>query len=91
MTDRQKKLIENYVRTKVRSMLKEENSETIPKNVTFNVINSFKQMKQMMGILEGVCNDDTKNITTFWETYDNVLESLRKKLDQMEVTANRSR
>lgn len=63
----------------------------MPGNASFTVIESFKQMKQMMGVLESILKDKQVSPDTFWETYDNVVDSLRKKIEQMDTRVNRSR
>ena len=89
------KKLENRLRNKIRgiveTVVREETSGTLPANAKFAVVESFKQMKQMMGVLEGVLKDQRVSPDDFWETYDNVVDSLKKKIEQMDKTVNRSR
>ncbi len=56
MTNKQKKLIESYIRLKVKSMLKEEKENYIG-------INERKPLKKALDVAEKICREYTKGQT----------------------------
>lgn len=77
MTSRQQKLIENYVRTKVRSMLKEESSE----NVTDLLLQMLKAFDS--GATKIKSSRENQNIT-------NKLVNIRAELYKLYLQSDKS-
>jgi hypothetical protein len=81
------------IRALVEGVLKEDGN-TVPGNASFTVVEGFKTIKRMMAMLEQAVEDNKNgevDVASFWETYDTVMESIRKKLEQIDNTAKRSR
>lgn len=83
LTKKEKQLVKEYA-TKLVESKNRLTEETLPQKVRFTVTEGFKQIKEMMAILEHLVKQRDTPIDEFWTNYDNVLSMMRKKLDQMD-------
>lgn len=84
----QKTQLKERLRPIVESILKE--GETVPFNATFGVTRGFRDMRKMMEILDRTIDSNPKP-DDFWKTYDLVIDGLRKKIEQIDLIAQKSK